>query len=121
WPDVLPGARAVLYNSGSAGNWDEAAIEVQSFGPGKKEPKKLVQGGSYPRFIPDPHGPAGGGFLLYMHQGTLFASAMSAKTLELTGPPVPVVQGVLTHNTNGSAEFSLARNGHLFFVADHSD
>jgi hypothetical protein len=53
--------------------------------------------------------------LVYYRQGTLFAVPMDAARLELTGPAVPLVNGVSTAAGLGRAEFDLSRTGTLVY------
>jgi Tol biopolymer transport system component len=107
YPQVLPGADAVLFMS----NLDlkgEGAIEVQSFKTGKR--KTLVQSGAYGRYLPSGH-------LVYIHRGTLFAAAMDAGRLELTGSPVPVLEDVAFLPGTGTAAFTFSQSGMFLYVA----
>jgi len=107
YPQVLPGAHAVLFmNSVDAAG--EGPIEVYSFQTGKR--KTLVQAGGYGHYLPSGH-------LVYMHQGTLFAAPMDAGRLEVTGPPVPVLEDVSFHPTTGAAGFTFSQSGMFVYVA----
>jgi serine/threonine-protein kinase len=107
WPQVLPGGRALLYtdNSRLAG-FEDANLVVQQLPTGTR---KVVQaGGYYGRYVPSGH-------LLYLHDATLFAAPFDLARLELTGPPVPVVEG-LEFNRLGGAQFAPSDEGTLAYV-----
>ena len=114
WPQVLPGGKAVLYTSQrvtrSADNED---IVVQPLPNGLR--KVVVQrSGYYGRYLPSGH-------LVYVHEGTLFAAPFDLDRLELTGQPVPVLEGVtvssfLAGSARG-AQFAVAGNGTLVYVS----
>jgi hypothetical protein len=54
WPQVLPGAEAVLFTAHSAtGGFEEATIEAQSLRT--RERKTLVRGGYYGRYVSSGH------------------------------------------------------------------
>jgi Tol biopolymer transport system component len=107
WPQVLPGGKAVLFTSSTHGyNYDDAEIVVYSMTSGQR--KTLLRGGFYARFLAS-------GYLVYMHGGTLFAVPFDLKRLEVTGQPVPILEGVVT-NTNGGAQFSFSETGSLVYV-----
>ena len=106
WPDMLPGARAVLFTIMGAA-LEEAQIAVLDLQTGQR--KVLLAGGSYPRYSPTGH-------IVYGIGGVLRAVPFDAERLEITGPPVPVVDGVVT-KISGAADFALARNGTLIYVA----
>src|SRR5262249_47548427 len=88
WPVMLPGGRAVLYTSLSAGlnDWEAAEIVVQKLPDG---PRTVLQKDAYfGRYSRSGH-------ILYMQRGTLFAAPLDPDKLEIVGAAVPVVQGVV--------------------------
>ena len=66
WPQLLPGSKAVLFTAPSIGaQFEEADLVVQTIPAGQR---KIVQrGGYHGRYLPSGH-------LLYIHEGTLFAT-----------------------------------------------
>ena len=107
WPQVLPGAKAVLFTSNTVHNsYEDADIVVYSIASGQR--KTVQRGGFYPRYLPSGH-------IVYMHQGTLFALPFDVKRLEATGQPAPMVEGVVT-DTSGGAQFSFSDTGSLVYV-----
>ena len=103
WPQVLPGAAAVLFTAHTfAGRYDEACIEVMSLG--SRERKTLVRGGSFGRYVASGH-------LVYVAHNVLFAAPMDLGRLELTGPAVPVLDAVVADADTGMLEFSASQNG----------
>jgi dipeptidyl aminopeptidase/acylaminoacyl peptidase len=108
WPQVLPGAEAVLFTALST-NADipDATIDVQSLRTGER--KTLVREGYYGRYVPSGH-------LLYMRGRTLYAAPMDAKRLALTGPAVPVVENIAISSSSGSAQMDFSRSGTLIYV-----
>ena len=111
YPQVLPGAAAVLFVNG-IDSTGEGSIEAQSFKTGKRT--TLVPAGAYGRFLPSGH-------LVYMHRGTLFAAPMDLRRLELTGPPVPLLQDVGFHPGTGTAGFTFSQSGMFVYVAASPD
>jgi predicted Ser/Thr protein kinase len=112
WPQVLPGAEAVLFSAYTAGiAFDDARIEVQSLRTGRR--KTLVRGGTYGRY-------ARSGHLLYVWQGLLFAAPMDLGKLELTGPAASVVDGV-TANAYGGAPFDISSSGTLVYAKNKAE
>ena len=107
WPQVLPGAKAVLFTSSTVHNtYEDADIVVYSITSGQR--KTVLRGGFYPRYLPSGH-------IVYMHQGTLFALPFDVKRLEVTGQPAPMLEGVVTA-TSGGAQFSFSETGSLVYV-----
>jgi serine/threonine-protein kinase len=108
WPQVLPGNRAVLYTAPqSAGAYADANVSVQTMST--HERKILVRGGYFGRYVPSGH-------LLYLHDATMFAAPFDVDRLELTGPPVPVIERVTVNTTIGSGQFAVADNGTLAYL-----
>ena len=109
WPQVLPGSKAVIFSAAPiASNFDDANIVVQQLSGG--QPKILERGGTYGRYVPSGH-------LLYVHSGTLFAAPFDLDRLEVTGRPVPVVDGVDENDGTGAANFAVANNGTLVYLS----
>jgi serine/threonine-protein kinase len=109
WPQLLPGGKAVLFSSSRSGieSYDDARIEVQALATGER--RVLVDGGSSARYSPTGH-------LIYGRAGTLLAVPFDLERLAVTGPPVPVLEGVLTGLSVPTAAFSLAANGTLAYA-----
>jgi len=116
FPQVLPGARAVLFNTVGHNNvLDNVDIEVLEFKTGKK--KTLLHGGYFPRYLP-----ASGetGYLVYVHEGTLFGVGFSAKDLEVHGTPVPLLEDVAASSSldrYGGGQFAFSETGTFVYLA----
>ncbi|MBI2150567.1 MAG: serine/threonine-protein kinase, partial [Acidobacteria bacterium] len=107
WPHVLPGGRGVLFTASTiTGNYDAAYVAVRT---PSGEKRILQRGGSYGRYLSSGH-------LVYVNQGTLFAAPFDLDRLEVTGPPVPALEGVTSNLTNGGAQFSFSESGSLVFL-----
>jgi Tol biopolymer transport system component/predicted Ser/Thr protein kinase len=113
-PQILPGGRAVLFTvagntSGSDLRWLKAKIVVQVIQSGER--KTLIESGTDARYVPTGH-------IVYTLSGTLLAVPFDVKRLELTGGPVPVLEGVrpADNGTTGTSQFSYSENGSLVFI-----
>ena len=108
WPESLPHAKAVLFTVGRAGaaSFDEAAIAMHSRGDGAR--RILVERGTHPRWSPTGH-------LIYARSGVLLAAPFDPGRLALTGPAVPIADGVMTEAT-GAAQFALSAAGLLIYA-----
>jgi serine/threonine-protein kinase len=109
FPEVLPEAKAVLFTAGgwNEDTFDDARTEVLTLATGEK--KVLIEGGTYARYAPTGH-------LVYARSGTLFAVAFDLDQVEVTGVPVPVLEGVATHPNNGGAQFAISSEGTLVYM-----
>jgi WD40-like Beta Propeller Repeat len=115
YPQVLPAGRGVLYTGAASGsNFDNANVVVQPLPDGER--KILQRGGYYARYLPSGH-------LTYIHEGTLFAAPFDIERLELTGQPVPVVEGVASYpatGRGGSAQLAVSHAGTIAYVSGAS-
>ena len=113
-PQVLPGGEWVLLTLTSASGftrWDEAQIVVQSLESGER--KFLWEGGSDARYVPTGH-------LVYALEDVLFALPFDLASLEVSGVPVPMVEGIQRARapiTNtASANYGFSDHGTLIYV-----
>ena len=109
FPHLLPGGSALLFTDGSADidSFDEASIAVLSLETGER--RMLVQGGSNPHYVSTGH-------LVYARAGAIVAVPFDVTELEVTGPPVTVLEGVAMNPVAGNAEMSLSGTGHLLYA-----
>ena len=110
-PQMLPGGGAVLYTLGVQGQWDEAQIVVEQVATGKRT--VVVEGGSDARYLPTGH-------LVYALGDTLLAVPFDLERVEVTGGPVPLVEGVSRAGATGAANADIARTGTLVYLPDGS-
>jgi len=107
-PQVLPGGEAVLFSVATGVNaWDNAQIVVQTLKAGAR--KTLIRGGSAARYIATGH-------IVYAQSGTLFAVPFDLRRLEVTGGPVPLIEGVTRGYVTGVAQFSFSNTGTLIYI-----
>jgi serine/threonine-protein kinase len=110
FPEVLPGGRAVLYTlirtrGGSAS--PDTSIAVLELSTRKR--RVLVEAGSNAHY-------AATGHLVYARAGALLAVPFDLAKLEVTGPPKPTGEDVLTDPGSAAAQFSLSGDGTLVYV-----
>ena len=100
WPELLPGGKALLFAA-------SGSIVVQQLETGERQ--LLVEGGTYPRYVPTGH-------VVYAQvgtPGTLMAVPFDLERLEVTGDPVPLFGDVRQLSASGFPQFSFSRNGSL--------
>lgn len=117
WPQVLPGGQAVLFTAGaSRANQDDANIDVISLKTGER--KTVARGGYNPRYLPTSSGvsPAGGGYLIYLHQSTLFAVPFDPVRLAVTGSPAPILEDV-SGSVSSGGDFAFGQNGTFVYLS----
>jgi len=121
-PQLLPDDETLLFTlvtSTGADRWDKGRIVVQSLKSGER--KTVINGGSDARYLPTGH-------IVYALGGVIFAVPFDVGRLEVSGGPVPVVEGVrrggaaaitaaaVAGAPTGTAQFSTAANGSLAFL-----
>jgi len=112
WPQVLPDGSAVLFTAArSAASWENASIDVISMRTGQA--KILLRGGYYGRYLPN-------GYLVYVHQGTLFGVKFDPVRLEVTGGPVPLLDDVAANSAIGGGQFDFSETGTFVYAAGKS-
>jgi serine/threonine-protein kinase len=103
----LPAAKAVLFTSGSSGNFNEGTLVVQRLTDGNR--KTVQRGGYFGRYVASGH-------LVYIHDGTLFAVPFDIKRLQVSGVPAPVLEHVTGGVGTGAAQFAVADNGTAVYL-----
>jgi eukaryotic-like serine/threonine-protein kinase len=112
-PHVLPGGKALLFTSVKTG-WDTANILLHSLETGQQ--RILIQGGSDARYVNTGH-------LLYMKLGTLMAVPFDIASLQITGPPVALIEGVMHainapngNDETGAGQFAVSAAGTMAYI-----
>ena len=109
-PQVLPGGAAVLFTLAGEGGfqaWNDAQIVVESLDSGER--RVVIDGATDARYLPTGH-------LVYALAGTLLAVPFDVDRLEVTGGPVPLVEGVRHATLTGAANFDVSRDGSLTYL-----
>lgn len=114
YPCALSGGKAVLLTVTTAdiATFDEAHVVVVS--PETRQKKVLVEGGTHPRYSPSGH-------LLYAHDGKIFAIRFDPKSLEATGQPFAVLEGVQMSRNTGVANYDVSASGDLAYIPGNCD
>jgi serine/threonine-protein kinase len=104
WPQWLPGNRAVLFSSISG---EGVKIEIVEVATGER--REIHPQGAYPRYVSTGH-------LLFVDNSALFALPFDPERLEVRGSPMPVLDGVLSEQDDGEAQFAVSDNGVLVYL-----
>ena len=107
-PQILPGGRSILFAIFTHESVDDAriaALDLRTL-----EQRILMEGGTSPRYAPT--GPQSG-HLVWARAGAVFAAPFDPGKLALTGPQVPVLEGV---SMRGSAELAFSDSGAMVYV-----
>ena len=111
---VLPGGKAIIFTVVSSGmeSYNDASVELQVLGT--KQRKILVRRGFGARYAPS-------GQIVYANAGDLYAVPFDLSSLETTGPPIKVVNGVQMSINTGAAYFDVSSTGSLAYVPGHAE
>jgi serine/threonine-protein kinase len=108
WPRILPGGKAATFTiHGATGNYDDARIALVTFETG--EIRTLLEGGTDARYVPTGH-------LVYLQSGSLYAVPFDVERLAVTGPAVPVLDGISFHGSAGFAFYDVSAAGSLVYL-----
>jgi eukaryotic-like serine/threonine-protein kinase len=100
FPHILPDGRTLLFNEG---RWIHA-LDL----PSGRRTDRLAEG-TWPRY-------AASGHLILSRQTTLLAAPFDPTRLELTGPVVPIVEGVAVERTSAGVHVAVSSAGTLAYV-----
>lgn len=106
WPDLLPGGQAVVFVGSPP-----PALVLQRLDTGER--RNLTQGltGTMPCYMRSGH-------LVYVQGGNIMAVPFDLQRLEVSGPAVPVVQGVIQSGAiSASAQYSVSDSGSLVYIS----
>lgn len=101
---MLPGGRAVIFVGGVANNPSVVAYDFRS-----NTRHLLASPGTQPHY-------AASGHLIYAQGGNLIAVPFDPERLEVTGPPVEMVKGVVESRATGAAQYSVSNTGTLAYI-----
>jgi Tol biopolymer transport system component len=108
FPAIMPGGRGILFTI-FKGGLDDARLAVLDLTT-RKWRVVMDRTGHSAQYTSTGH-------LVYLRTGVLMAIPFDVSRLDVTGPPVPVLNGVLFNN-GGAAHFSVANTGTLVYVPD---
>jgi serine/threonine-protein kinase len=109
FPSLLPDGKWMLLTVKykTTATFDDAAIIAFNLATGEK--KKLVEGGSFARYVPTGH-------IVYVRGGSLFAVPFDAASLSITGPTRKLFAGGMLLEESGAASFAFSANGTLVYA-----
>jgi serine/threonine-protein kinase len=106
WPEALPGGKAVVFVVYTGQN-DDATLAAVSLESGEIKNFPIV--GLHPRY-------ANTGHLVYgTADGSLVAAPFDADQLEVTGPPVSLLEGLMVR-VSAAVEYTMSLSGALAYL-----
>jgi eukaryotic-like serine/threonine-protein kinase len=107
WPEVLPGAKTVIFTVRTGESFATSRIAAQSLETGSRQ--TLAENGTFARYAPTGH-------LLYMRGDAIIAVSFDARQVRIGSHPVPVVEGVRLDPRYGCGQFAVAASGTLIYI-----
>ncbi|MEE9264628.1 MAG: protein kinase [Vicinamibacteria bacterium] len=106
WPQALPDAKTVFFTAFTtpAERSRIVALSLETM-----QQKTVMEGGSFGRYAPTGH-------LVFTRRNTLMAARFDLARLEATAAPVPVLQDVPLHPSNGHSQFGFSHDGSLVYI-----
>ncbi len=108
WPFALPGGKGLLVRTRRAGQGPADFDIVAVQGPGL--PRHVLTRGIYARY-------AEGRLFVVTAEGKLIAIPFDTDKLELSGPPVALLDGIGVRTAGFNVDFSLSRTGTLVYTS----
>ena len=106
WPDILPNGKGMIYRTRR--NLDAQSITLIAY-DFRTRTRRPLGTGLLARYVAP-------GYLVILHaDGTVLAAPFDEDKLKITGPAVPLFDGVMT-KTFGSADIAISRSGTLVYV-----
>ncbi|MFI5181323.1 MAG: protein kinase [Thermoanaerobaculia bacterium] len=106
FPQILPDGEHGLFEIMDRNRTSHAAVVSLRTG----DQRILMGDAAYPRFLPTGH-------IVFTRPGSLFAVPFSLKRLETSGPPVPLLDDLVTeYDFTRAAEYTFSRDGTLVYV-----
>lgn len=119
YPQVLPGGKAVLFTSVATDDEEVTFSRLEVFFIESGERKKILEGAAFGRY-------ADSGHLLYVpttgegESRFVAAAAFDLDTMEIVGQRgTPVLRDVFIHPVSFLAQFDVAKDGTLAYLANH--
>jgi Tol biopolymer transport system component len=113
WPSFLPGGKAILFSIQPTGaSFADALIAVRSLDTG--EQRVVAQGGAVPVYLPTGH-------IVFARAGGLLAIPFDLRRLEVTGPAVPLLEGVSMNTATGASQYAIAAGSVVYLPGAGSE
>jgi serine/threonine-protein kinase len=103
WPDHIPGTGSVVFTSFRL-PLSESRVEL--YDVVTSERRLLVENAVFGRYVATGH-------LVFVREGVILAAPFDPRRLELTGPPVPVVEDAFVAPFEGNSQFAVSDTGTL--------
>jgi serine/threonine protein kinase len=115
WSSLLPGGTDILFviNPDNIASFNEAQIAVETLG--RKDSREILDAkGSFPLY-------AASGHLVFFSGGSVRVAPFDLRRRRMTGPAVPIVEGVPVTPHTGAVQAAISASGTLVYapIGDH--
>jgi serine/threonine-protein kinase len=104
YPQILPDGETVLFSIYRG--YGDVQVALQSLKTGQR--KELFEGNDA-RFLPSGH-------IIYTAENGLYAIPFDLDTLEISGGPVPLIEGIFRGNPTHPAQWAISDSGTLVYI-----
>lgn len=113
WPYFLPGGQSVVFTAGPivGAGFNDAGIAIVSLKTGQW--RTILKGGYHGRYLP-------GGYLVYVHDRTLFGVPFDERREEVRGPAIPLIERLRPIPRGGNGQYDFSQNGTLMYLSGES-
>ena len=108
FPQVLPGGKAVLYTT-VASSWLAQHYKTEGYSLATGKRTVLVDEGANARYLAP-------GYLVFTRGDVLMGAPFDSDELKVTGPAVPLVEGVTRDEWFGAVDYALSSTGTLIYL-----
>jgi serine/threonine-protein kinase len=108
WPRALPDGRGLLFTIWT-GTRDTPRSDIAALRSSAGRWNVVLEGGSQARYLSSGH-------LLFVRGAALHAAPFDIERLEVTGPPVTVIEGLASDASSGAALYDVSDNGSLAYA-----
>jgi hypothetical protein len=108
WPQILPGGKTILFTTAGA-SWlaQHYRTEAYSLNTGKRT--VLMEEGANAHYLAP-------GYLVFTRGDVLMGAPFDADGLKVTGPAVPLIEGITRDEWFGAADYALSSTGTLIYL-----
>lgn len=108
WPQILPGSNTLLFTTSRSAYLEQHyRTEAYSIASGKRV-VVMEEAGDARYQVP--------GYLVFLRGNVIMGAPFDAMALKVTGPAVPLIQGVTWDEWYGSADYALSSTGTLIYL-----
>jgi eukaryotic-like serine/threonine-protein kinase len=108
WPQIVPGGKTVLFTTAGA-SWLAQHYRTEAFSLTTGKRTVVMEEGANAHYLAP-------GYLVFTRGDVLMGAPFDADSLKVTGPAVPLIEGVTRDEWFGAADYALSSTGTLIYL-----